>query len=420
MMNTTIQYDCIIAGAGAAGLAGGAVCAAAGCSTLIVDRESRAGGILNQCIHNGFGLRYFKEELTGPEFAYRMTEKAKSAGAEFALNTTITDITRLDDGTFELRMLSRKEGLRRCRARAVLLAAGCRERTRGAIATAGERPAGVFTAGAAQKMLNCEGKLPGRSAVIVGSGDIGLIMARRLRWCGIEVKAVVEIMPYSAGLTRNVVQCLHDFDIPLYLSTSVIRIDGKERVEQVIAAPLKSDRTPDLSKQFAIPCDTVLFSVGLIPEMELARKLGVKENPATGGAFVNSANMTSIPGVFSAGNVLHVHDLVDFAAEEAEYAGKSMVDYLMGVRNNVEYAAGVEKNLKYVVPNRFIPGKECRFLFRPTVVTDKAVLKANVGGETVWEKKLLFVRPAEMIIARIPAETLTGDVSFELEDLENA
>ena len=419
-MKAISHYDCIIAGAGAAGLAGGTVCAESGLSTLIVDREKRTGGILNQCIHNGFGLRYFNEELTGPEFAYRLSQKAIKTGAEFALNTTISDIRRLDDGSFELKMLSAENGVCRCHTGAILLATGCRERTRGAIATAGNRPAGIFTAGAAQKMLNCEGKLPGKSAVIVGSGDIGLIMARRLRWCGIEVKAVIEIMPYSAGLTRNVVQCLHDFDIPLYLSTSVIRIDGKDRVEKVVAAPLNSDRTPELSKQFEIPCDTVLFSVGLIPEMELARKLNITENPATGGAVIDSSYTTSIPGIFSAGNVLHVHDLVDFVAEEAEYAGKCIVDYLTGVRNSKEFEAEVEKNLKYVIPNSFIPEKPTRFLFRPTIVTDKALLKAKINGETLWEKKLNFVRPAEMIFAQIPEKTLTGNVLFELEDLTNA
>ncbi|MBQ4329728.1 MAG: FAD-dependent oxidoreductase [Lentisphaeria bacterium] len=419
-MKSDLQYDCVVAGAGAAGLAGGAVCAGAGFSTLIIDRENRSGGILNQCIHNGFGLRYFKEELTGPEFAWRLSEKARNAGAEFSFNTTITGIKKLDDGSFDIRMLSGTNGVQHCNARTVLLAAGCRERTRGAIATAGSRPAGIFTAGAAQKMLNTEGKLPGKSAVIVGSGDIGLIMARRLRWCGIEVKAVVEIMPYSAGLTRNVVQCLHDFDIPLHLSTSVVRIDGKERVTGVVAAPLDKNKTPDMSRSFTIPCDTVLFSVGLIPEMELARKLGVRENPATGGATVDSAYMTSVPGIFSAGNMLHVHDLVDFVAEEAEFAAKNMIDYLNGKVAGYEFSADAGSNLKYVVPSRFVPGEPSRFLFRSTIVADKAVLKAEVDGNVCWEKKLTFVRPAEMIIAQIPANTLSGNVCFELESLENA
>lgn len=410
------SYDVVIAGAGAAGLAAGSVCAKAGCSTLIVDRENRTGGILNQCIHNGFGLKYFKEELTGPEFAFRMSQKASEAGAEFALSSAITDIKKLDDGTFDLRILSKAEGVSHINARAVMLAMGCRERNRGAIATPGARPAGVFTAGTAQKLLNCEGKLPGKTAVIVGSGDIGLIMARRLRWSGIDVKAVIEIMPHSAGLTRNVVQCLNDFDIPLHLSTSVVRIDGKERVTGVVAAPLDENRKPDMSKAFAIDCDTVLFSVGLIPEMELAIQLGVKKNPATGGAEVDSTYSTSIPGVFSAGNVLHVHDLVDFVAEEAEFAGRCIVDYLMGAKPGKEFASAAGKNLKYAIPNRFESGKDTRFLFRPTVVTDKAMLKAFINGNAVWEKKLLFVRPAEMIFAEVPGDILNGEVTFELEE----
>jgi len=412
-----MKYDTIIIGAGAAGLACGTICAQAGCAVLIIDREEQAGGILNQCIHNGFGLRYFKEELTGPEFAYKMVQKAQRSGVELALASTVTGIKKLADGTFEVRVLSAKNGVQHLHAASIVLAMGCRERTRGAIGTAGERPAGIFTAGAAQKLLNREGKLPGKSAVIVGSGDIGLIMARRLRWCGIQVNAVIEIMPYTAGLTRNVVQCLHDFDIPLHLSTSVIRINGKERVESVVAAPLDTSRKPLLQNSFTIPCDSVLFSVGLIPEMELARELGVKVNPLTCGAEVDSMYMTSVPGVFSAGNVLHVHDLVDFVAEEAEYAGKCVIDYLAGCRPVGEYSAINGSNLKYVVPSRFLPSQASRFLFRPTAVYDQAVLKAVANGNEVWHKKLSFVRPAEMIIADIPAGILKNDTTFLLEEI---
>lgn len=411
-----IDYDVIIAGCGAAGLAAGKVCAGNNLKTLIIDRENRTGGILNQCIHNGFGLKYFNEELTGPEFAFRLSQQAKAAGALLALNSTITDIKQLPDNSFDLRVLSRENAVSHLHSKALLLAMGCRERTRGAIATAGNRPAGIFTAGNAQKLLNREGKLPGKSAVIVGSGDIGLIMARRLRWCGIEVKAVIEIMPFSAGLTRNVVQCLHDFDIPLYLSTSVVRIDGQDRVSGVVAAPVNEDKVPDMSKAFAIPCDTVLFSVGLIPEMELARAMGVKENPATGGAEVDSRYATNIPGVFSAGNVLHVHDLVDFVAEEAEHAGKCIIDYLSGKNPQTEFAVTVDRNLKYVIPSRLDPEKDSRFLFRPTIAADRAELAALVENQVVWKKSLAFVRPAEMISAEIPRNTLTGAVTFTLEE----
>jgi pyruvate/2-oxoglutarate dehydrogenase complex dihydrolipoamide dehydrogenase (E3) component len=297
---------------------------------------------------------------------------------------------------------------------------GCRERTRGALNIPGSRPAGIYSAGTAQRYVNIDGYLPGKRVVILGSGDIGLIMARRMTLEGAKVLRVCELMPYSGGLPRNIAQCLDDFDIPLYLSTSVVRIDGKDRVEGVVAAPLNSDRTPDMSRSFSIPCDTVLFSVGLIPEMELARKLGIVENGATNGAMVDSTYMTSMQGIFSAGNMLHVHDLVDFVAEEAEYAAANMIDYLKRKEREEEFSAEAGNNLKYVVPSRFVQKKTARFLFRPTVVADKAVLKAIVNDNVLWEKKLSFVRPAEMIIAQIPENTLSGNVRFEFECLKNA
>ena len=321
--------DVAVIGAGAAGLAAAAECAARGLSVAAIDREERPGGILRQCIHNGFGVRYFKEELTGPEYADRVMRRAADAGAEFLVGTTVTDVKRSKDGSFSLLLLSAADGVTRLRTRAVILAMGCRERNRGNLAIPGSRPAGVFTAGCAQKLLNVDGMLPGKTAVIVGSGDIGLIMARRLCWSGVEVKAVVEIMPNPSGLTRNVVQCLEDFNIPLYLEHAVVSINGRERVESVDAAPLK-DGVPQLEKTFRLPCDTVLFSVGLIPENELARKLGVELNPATGGALVDSDCQTSVPGVFAGGNVLHVHDLVDFVSEEAERAARAAAAYLAG------------------------------------------------------------------------------------------
>ena len=252
-------FDVAVIGAGAAGLAAAAVTAEAGKSTIVIDREDRPGGILRQCIYNGFGLRYFKEELTGPEYAERVTEKAEKAGAHLRLGATVIDLKKETDGTLLLLVLSPKEGVRKIRSRAVILAMGCRERNRGNLAIPGSRPAGVFTAGAAQKLLNMEGILPGKKAVIVGSGDIGLIMARRLRWSGIKVEAVVEIMPYPAGLTRNIVQCLNDFHIPLYLEHSVVNILGRERVEGVEVAPLR-DGIPQPDRKFHIDCDTVLFS----------------------------------------------------------------------------------------------------------------------------------------------------------------
>ena len=401
------NYDVAVIGAGAAGLSAAAVTGAAGRSTLVIDREKRAGGILRQCIHNGFGLRYFKEELTGPEYAERVWKKARSAGADFALASTVTELKKEDDGTFLLTLLSEKDGVRLIRAKSVLLAMGCRERNRGSIATPGTRPAGIFTAGAAQKLLNKEGKLPGKSAVIVGSGDIGLIMARRLRWCGIDVKAVVEIMSHPSGLTRNIVQCLNDFHIPLHLSYSVVRIEGKDRVSGVEIAPLK-DGIPQMAQSFHIDCDTVLFSVGLVPENEIAVDAGVILNPSTGGAKADADNQTNIPGIFAAGNVLHVHDLVDYVSEEAERTARGILNYLDGQLKKSSLPVVPGANLKYVIPNTLCPGKTTLFSFRPLIVTDGGILKAELDGRIILEKKIPFVRPAEMIQIQIEGDLLTA------------
>ncbi len=408
-------FDIAVIGGGAAGLSAAGVTAKAGRRTLVIDREKKPGGILRQCIHNGFGLRYFKEELTGPEYAERIAELAADAGAEFALNTAVTDLVKLADGSFELLLLSPENGVRKINAKAVILAMGCRERNRGSLAVPGSRPAGVFTAGSAQKLLNMEGVLPGTSAVIVGSGDIGLIMARRLRWCGIEVKAVVEIMPHPSGLTRNVVQCLHDFNIPLYLAHSVIRIAGKDRVEGVDIAPLK-DGMPDPENQFHLDCDTVLFSVGLIPENELAVNAGVELNPATGGALVDANYETSVPGIYSAGNVLHVHDLVDFVSEEAERAAERVLAGLDGAEVPEKQPARAGANLKYAVPRWYFAGRKALFSFRPLIVTDNGELTAEINGNAVLRKKIRFVRPAEMITVELDETQLTGgELIFNLK-----
>ncbi len=400
-------FDVAVIGGGAAGLAAASVTAKAGRTTLVIDRDRRAGGILRQCIHNGFGLRYFKEELTGPEYAERMTEKAVEAGAVFALGSAVTDLRKMTDRTFELTMLSSETGIRRINVKAVMLAMGCRERNRGNIATPGSRPAGIFTAGAAQKLLNMNGMLPGKSAVIVGSGDIGLIMARRLRWCGIDVKAVVEIMPYPSGLTRNVVQCLNDFNIPLYLAHSVIRIEGRDRVSGVEIAPLK-DGMPDTENKFHVDCDTVLFSVGLIPENELAIGAGVELDPSTGGAMVDANYETTVPGIFSAGNVLHVHDLVDFVSEEAERAAERILARLDGAGASERQPVRAGANLKYTVPNWYFTGRKTVFSFRPLIVTDNGELTAERDGRVVLRKKIPFVRPAEMITLELDESLHAG------------
>ncbi len=410
-----LRYDVAVIGAGAAGMAAAAVTAGAGLSTLIIDREIRPGGVLRQCIHNGFGLRYFKRELTGPEFAELMTGKARNAGAVFAMRNTVTTLTGRAGGGFEIVALSPADGVRRIIARAVILAGGCRERCRGNLAVPGTRPAGIFTAGTAQRLINTEGMLPGRNALIVGSGDIGLIMARRLRWSGIQVKGVVEIMPHPSGLTRNVVQCLDDFGIPLWLSHSVINICGRKRVEGADIAPLAGGR-PDCARAFHVDCDTVLFSVGLVPESELAVMAGVKLNPATGGAAVDANYETSVSGIFSAGNGLHVHDLVDFVAEEAERAAHCVVSRLKeSSRPRASVRVSVCRNLKYSVPSFCFPGRTAVFAFRPLLSADRCVLTVKMDGAEIMRKPLRFVRPAEMISLRIDGALLHGeDLFFEL------
>ena len=343
-----------------------------------------------------------------------VAERANLAGAQYALGNTVTQFSRIAERCFELTMMSAKDGQRRIRAKAILLAMGCRERNRGNLATPGTRPAGLYTAGSAQRLLNMEGMLPGKSAVIVGSGDIGLIMARRLRWCGIEVKAVIEIMPHPSGLTRNVVQCLNDFNIPLYLSHSVIRICGKDRVEGVDVAPLEQGM-PNVQRKFRIDCDTVLFSVGLLPENELAVQAGVELNPATGGAMVDANYETNVKGVFSAGNVLHVHDLVDFVSEEAGRAAERILAYLDGKDEGKSWRVSVGANLKYAVPTAYFAGRNTVFSFRPLIVTNNGELTAELNGEVFWRRRLPFVRPAEMIAAELPGKLLSGgELVFKL------
>ena len=391
-----ISCDVLIVGAGAAGLCAGSVCAKENLNTVIIDREEQPGGILRQCIHNGFGLRYFKEELTGPEYACRVTKLAEDAGAKIMTGATAVEANRNGDGSCTFKVFSQNEGLLYITAKAVLFTTGCRERTRGNIVTPGTRPAGVFTAGAAQKLLNISGHLPGKRAVIVGSGDIGLIMARRLKWCGIDVACVVEIMNHPSGLTRNIVQCLDDFNIPLYLGHSVTDICGKDRVDGVDITPLVNGK-PDFDKTFHVDCDTLLFSVGLVPEVELAKQLDVEINPATGGAFVDDDYETTSPMVFAAGNGLHVHDLVDFVSEESERAAKCIIRRMNENKTADKVDISVDKTLKYAVPSKADRNKECRFYFRPLIVANKAVLEARADGELLKKRMIPFVRPAEML-----------------------
>ena len=409
------EYDAVVIGGGAAGMAAAVALHERGLRAAILEREEELGGILYQCIHSGFGLTRFGEELTGPEYAERERARVEAAGLDVFTETTALAIER--DGRRKIvRACSARLGVARLSCGAIVLAMGCRERNRGNVGIPGARPAGVFTAGLAQRLINIDGYVPGRSAVIVGSGDIGLIMARRLRWIGARVEAVIEIMPYPSGTTRNIVQCLHDFDIPLYLSHAVTRIQGADRVEGVEVAPLV-DGNPDRPRSFEIPCDTILLSVGLIPENELSRSFGVKINPDTGGPRVDADLMTNVDGVFACGNVLHVHDLVDWVSEEAAACGEAVSRYLSGgeTRKRLPVVAGA--NVKYVVPNEADIGRGSRLAFRSMIVKNDAVLEARLGDRVVLKKKLRHVQPSEMIHLTVKPEHLAGAAAGDVLEI---
>lgn len=334
-------YDLIVIGGGPAGLAAAIAARRAGISDLLIlERDGELGGILNQCIHNGFGLHTFQEELTGPEYAARFIEQAKELSIPYKLNTMVLDLAASGDGLRHVTAMNRQDGLLQLCARTLILAMGCRERPRGALNIPGFRPAGVYTAGTAQRLVNMEGFLPGKEVVILGSGDIGLIMARRMTLEGAHVKAVAELLPYSGGLQRNIVQCLEDFDIPLKLSHTVVDIQGKDRVSGVTLAQVGADRRPIPGTEEQISCDTLLLSCGLIPENELSGRLGVTLSPATSGPVVNESLETSVPGVFACGNVLHVHDLVDYVSEEAARAGQQAAAFLKQCRASSDADGG--------------------------------------------------------------------------------
>lgn len=399
------RYKIVIIGGGPAGLAAAISAAEAGVNDiLILERDNKLGGILNQCIHNGFGLHTFKEELTGPEYAARFIEQVKKRNISYCLNTMVIHISE----NKVITAVSEDKGLQHMKAESVILAMGCRERPRGALNIPGYRPAGIYSAGTAQRLVNIEGYMPGKEVVILGSGDIGLIMARRLTLEGAKVKVVAEIMPYSGGLKRNIVQCLDDYGIPLKLSHTVVDIKGRERVEAVTIAEVDDHRKVIPGTEETYTCDTLLLSVGLIPENELSEKIHVQLDARTNGPVVDESFETTVPGVFACGNVLHVHDLVDFVSEEAENAGRRAVEYVKKkeaakneTSNNVEEMLTIHPGNgitytvpKYVHPNRV--GKSLKIRFRVNQIYKNSALRVYVDGKLIYQKKKMVFSPGEM------------------------
>ncbi len=426
MQEEVMKRELAIIGGGPAGLAAAAAAVENGVDPreiLIFEREPELGGILLQCIHNGFGIHRFGEELSGPEYAARFSEKVRALGVPALLSTMVLSMEEASEGRKRITAVSEENGIVTIDARAVVLAMGCRERGRGALNIPGSRPAGIYTAGAAQKFVNIKGYLPGKKVVILGSGDIGLIMARRMTLEGAEVKAVAELLPYSGGLSRNIQQCLKDFEIPLLLSHTITKIHGHERVTGVTISEVDTHRTPVPGTEQFIECDTILLSCGLIPENELTRSAGITLDRVTGGARVRENRETEMPGVFAAGNVLHVHDLVDFVSAEAELAGKSAAEYLREGEKTPEKELPVcpEGIIRYVVPQTVsLPqSEEIRLFFRVGEVAEKVNIIVQCGETVLYKGAKAKVLPGEMESVTVKADKLsdlTGDrITVRLE-----
>jgi NADPH-dependent 2,4-dienoyl-CoA reductase/sulfur reductase-like enzyme len=418
-MNT---YDIIIVGGGPAGLAAAIEAYKSGSrNILVLERDRELGGILMQCIHNGFGLHIFKEELTGPEYAERFIRELESLGIEYRLDTMVLD-TR-EDRTVDI--ISSSHGFETIQAKAVVLAMGCRERTRGAINIPGTRPAGIYSAGAAQRFVNMEGFMVGKRVVVLGSGDIGLIMARRMTLEGAKVLAVAEILPYSGGLTRNIVQCLDDYDIPLFLSHTITNIEGRDRVEGVTIAKVDENRRPIPGTEIHYDCDTLLLSVGLIPENELSKSAGIKLDPVTGGPVVNECMETSVPGIFACGNVVQVHDLVDWVTEEARKAGHNAARYAQGQLTDSapDLITRTGHGIRYVVPQSIRVAnleKEVDLMMRVTDPYKNKYLVVRHGEDIVKKVRKAHLTPGEMESVKIPVEKLKGlkgELTVSLEEV---
>lgn len=391
-----LNYDIVVVGGGPAGMAAAVKAKECGVdSILVLERAETLGGILEQCIHTGFGLHYFGEELSGPEYADRFIQQVIEKNIEYKTDTMVLEVTA-DNKVYAVNF---EDGLLEIQAKAVVLAMGCRERPRGALNTPGTRCAGVMTAGTAQKYVNIDGYMPGKKVVILGSGDIGLIMARRMTLEGAEVKLVCELMPYSSGLTRNIVQCLDDYGIPLELSCTVIRIHGEERLEGVTVAKVDENRRPIKGTEKYIECDTLLLSVGLIPENELTREAGIDLDPVTSGAVVDESRQTTQPGVFACGNVLHVHDLVDYVTLESYCAGEGAAKYVLGSAPEKKYIStkGVG-GVRYIVPQKvnLNAGEDVKLYFRVGRVYKGASVVVKYNGYEIMRRKKPRLAPGEM------------------------